>query len=537
MNKLKMMTVAVLACTLMLGSCVEDKESASVESVRNAKAEQLKALAAFSNAEAEAKLIYANADKAIKEAEARLKAAEALIKELEAQEKDLEVQKLKAVLELEIEAAKIRAEADLQMAKAQLESAKAALIASLDQVSEAEKTRIKTLIGYANSVLSEINTAQKNMTTAKYDKIAAEYGLVDVNYIKEQGIIEKSREIAINSALIAEYKTYNKVDKLDAEKAADEAEAVAKGLKTVSDAAAQASTKAAAAATAAKKIQDEGAFMNAVNNGGMTYIKTVTTPSVKKEYTYDDGTYGVDQIPAFISYTVKSTDLSQAVADASRKLVIARSVLTDANKALDERKKEQGYKDAQKEVDDAKKEFNAATTTADKEAAHQRVLAAEAALKGYTSTEEAAVEAANEGVKLAQEAYQIISDVQAGLTGDQADAYQAAVAAYQAAEVVATDARIAADKASHNHAVKNTLAQTLRGVADGLFDFATKISVLEQEVNNLKGEIDELDRAVQTKQDLIAYLTKQITHYEKEIAVKQAIYDDYLAQINELIKE
>lgn len=538
MNKSKMMTVAVLACGLMLGACVEDKESASVENIRAAKAAQLNALAAFSNAEAEAKLIYANADKAIKEAEARLKAAEALIKELEAQAQDLEVQKLKATLELEIEAAELRAKADIERAKAELEAAKAELIAALDQVSEAEKTRLKTLIGNANTVLGEINTAQQNLTTAKFDKIAASYDLIDAGYVKDQGLAANTKVIATNEALIAEYKKYNQNDKLNAEKAADEAEAVAKGLKTVSDAATQESNKAAAAATAAKKIQNEGTFMYTVSNlGGNAYVTIVNTPSVKKEYTYDDGTYAVDNIPAFVTYTVKSTELSNAVSDASKKVIVASTALTEANKILAEKKKEAGYTAVQDELKAAQKAFNDATTSADKENARQRIQAAEQAVKMYTETEENAVKDATDALQNAQKASAELAAIQTALTGENADAYQAAIDAYQAAEVAATDARIAADKANHNYTVKNTLAVTLRGVAEGLTDFTKEISLLEQANNTLKQANDDLDRNVKTKEDLIAYLNKQIAHYEIEITAKQAMYDSYLAQINELIAE
>jgi outer membrane lipoprotein SlyB len=45
--KKKLMMVAVLLGALSLGACVDNNESASVEAVRNAKAEQLKGLAAL----------------------------------------------------------------------------------------------------------------------------------------------------------------------------------------------------------------------------------------------------------------------------------------------------------------------------------------------------------------------------------------------------------------------------------------------------------------------------------------------------------
>lgn len=64
------MMVAVLLGALSLGACVDNDESASVEAVRNAKAEQLKGAAALANAQAEAETIRANAEAKLKEAEA-----------------------------------------------------------------------------------------------------------------------------------------------------------------------------------------------------------------------------------------------------------------------------------------------------------------------------------------------------------------------------------------------------------------------------------------------------------------------------------
>lgn len=64
--KKKLVMVAVLLGALSLGACVDNNESTSVEAVRNAKAEQLKGLAALANAQAEATKITAEAEAALK---------------------------------------------------------------------------------------------------------------------------------------------------------------------------------------------------------------------------------------------------------------------------------------------------------------------------------------------------------------------------------------------------------------------------------------------------------------------------------------
>lgn len=63
------MMVAVLLGALSLGACVDNDESASVEAVRNAKAEQLKGAAALANAQAGVQ----DAQKRLVEAQAELK--------------------------------------------------------------------------------------------------------------------------------------------------------------------------------------------------------------------------------------------------------------------------------------------------------------------------------------------------------------------------------------------------------------------------------------------------------------------------------
>ena len=72
--KKKLMMVAVLLGALSLGACVDNDESASVEAVRNAKAEQLKGAAALANAQA-----------GVQDAQKRLAEAQAEAKEFENQ--------------------------------------------------------------------------------------------------------------------------------------------------------------------------------------------------------------------------------------------------------------------------------------------------------------------------------------------------------------------------------------------------------------------------------------------------------------------
>ena len=104
----KFIAVYALMAVLALGSttltsCVDDNESASVTAIRNAKAEQLKALAALSNAQAEAAKIQAEAEAALRNAQA------------EWQKEQTEEAKQKFAVQIEV--IKAQAERDISLAK------------------------------------------------------------------------------------------------------------------------------------------------------------------------------------------------------------------------------------------------------------------------------------------------------------------------------------------------------------------------------------------------------------------------------------
>ena len=84
--KKQILLIATLAGALFLGSCVDDKESASVTAVREAKAEQLKGLAALAQAQAQAATMAAEADAALKQAQAAYYEAQAAYEQARTEE-------------------------------------------------------------------------------------------------------------------------------------------------------------------------------------------------------------------------------------------------------------------------------------------------------------------------------------------------------------------------------------------------------------------------------------------------------------------
>ena len=207
--KKKLMMVAVLLGALSLGACVDNNESASVEAVRNAKAEQLMSIANLNNANADAKKAVSAAEVALKEAEAAYKKAQAEAEQAEADQQKLLLEKAQATLEMEIEALKLQAEANLNFAKAQLEQAKADLIAALDRVDQAEKTRIKDLLSKVEDLLDDINADRSSLVIAKNDLAKLNAGLVTAEEVRKQTIAAQEEIKATAQALITEYEKYS----------------------------------------------------------------------------------------------------------------------------------------------------------------------------------------------------------------------------------------------------------------------------------------------------------------------------------------
>lgn len=231
---MKKLLSLVLICAMGFGmiSCVESDESQSVAALRNAKAEQLKALTNLYNAQAEAATIVA-------QAEAALKAAEAAYKENQTEE---------AKAKFAIEIAKIKAEAEAAIAKAKYESAWYE-----QQLLENASSHIKTLYTAYATALDDLTTAnndmvvaQANLVALKQNVITAEenadywlgyYNKLIAGYEAQLEVLKDPKYVSMNKdSLYAAYGASNKAANLansyylnsDEKKAADEAEKAAR---------------------------------------------------------------------------------------------------------------------------------------------------------------------------------------------------------------------------------------------------------------------------------------------------------------------
>ena len=177
--KKKLMMVAVLLGALSLGACVDNNESASVEAVRNAKAEQLKGLAALANAQAEATKITAEAEAALKNAQA------------EYQKEMTEEAKQKFAVDIE----KIKAEAE----KAIAEAKKAASEAELAILKNADE-RVQWLYGQYTTAADELATLNENFLTKTAGLAQLEAGITTAEANAKINTITLNRSIAAETA-------------------------------------------------------------------------------------------------------------------------------------------------------------------------------------------------------------------------------------------------------------------------------------------------------------------------------------------------
>ena len=166
----------MLLGALSLGACVDNDESASVEAVRNAKAEQLKGAAALANAQAEAETIRANAEAKLKEAEAAY------------QDAKTEADKAKWAAKLTV----IQAEAARDIAEAQRDQKNA----EMDIITNQDQWINSTLWSNYSNASDKLISLNGQLINATADEIALKAGVVSAQKAAEKIAVEKNQFIA-----------------------------------------------------------------------------------------------------------------------------------------------------------------------------------------------------------------------------------------------------------------------------------------------------------------------------------------------------
>lgn len=546
---------ALALSSTTLTSCVEDNESASVTAIRDAKAQQLTALSNYYQAQADAEKIVAEAEAAIKNAEAK---AQEITNELQ----NIALEKAKATLATDLETAQAQAEAALLTQKEALERAKASLIAASNAADEATKEKINDLLekadaimyGYGTSTTTSIYGAgglNEKLISKKAERVKADYELVDIQLQIAEQVRQEEKSLAVNEALLAEYKKYDNTDLDAAEKAAIEAEQKLPALQKIkNEASALYSTEWAKVTSAMDDIYktevikyrdgDENGYR--INN----YV-TYESPEVKYfTITYDDGTStktytGYDE-PQMV---VQTEMLTTAITNADRAVKVAEQNLTNAEKAQTDGLKDAAitddgvttYKDLKDAVTEAQKAFDKEPTDANKYTLEQ----AESRVQYYENRLQSSVDRAQEALDSAKEEQTILAEINTLLTGEAFKNYTTVYNAYITAVDASMETWITYLKAEHNYNVQFELVSGLYNIANSYTDWEAAINDVEKAINTNKKNIATMTAnndgvtTEATKQQYMEILDQEIANLEKEIEIKQAQYDSYMEQIQSLI--
>lgn len=165
---------ALALSSTTLTSCVDDNESASVTKIRDAKAQQLAALAAVSNADAE------------------VQKAEALLKQAQAADLTQQTEQSKQEFEAQIEALRAQWEQQLLFYKQQIANASNSL-----------RSTVFRNFQYAND---ELKRLEGEYIEAQLTLAEAQAGVKNAEVIAKQTILALDEEIARNNAKIEAYK-------------------------------------------------------------------------------------------------------------------------------------------------------------------------------------------------------------------------------------------------------------------------------------------------------------------------------------------
>lgn len=186
------MMVAVLLGALSLGACVDDNESASVTNIRDAKAQQLLALAEKAKLEGEAAKIAAEAEKAMADA----KAAYLNEKTEEAkQEFAVKLEEIKAWAEASIKEAQLKAQQYEQ------------------QMLKEANQQVRDAYEAYQTELNDLNYLRDQKLDKEYELAKYEAGLGSTQAYVDAMAVEKQSQIDRLNNQIEAWKTYSGLDK------------------------------------------------------------------------------------------------------------------------------------------------------------------------------------------------------------------------------------------------------------------------------------------------------------------------------------
>ena len=214
--------IGAMAASPIFTSCVESEETPSVEALRNAKAEELKAIADLNNAQAASATALAAADAALLNAQAEAVKAQKKLTEANAALLETQNEAEKAALEVtikqaeadlariqgEIDAQAIYIQAQLMDAQQQLLDAQKRLEAATKDYDAYEKAKLQNLVNEYSWAVQILQNRQKELIAAKSQLVKLESGLVKAEDALEKTIAANNNQIALNNIQIETLKKY-----------------------------------------------------------------------------------------------------------------------------------------------------------------------------------------------------------------------------------------------------------------------------------------------------------------------------------------
>ena len=524
--KKKLMMVAVLLGALSLGACVDNDESASVEAVRNAKAEQLKGAAAL-----------ANAQDGVQDAQKRLVEAQAEAKEFENQkdQEDYERNKEKLIAQ---------ANADLWAAKANEERAKQDFLNVADE-------QLKQLYSEYQNYSSQLNGLQATRDQNAITLANYKAGLISYKEVVEKQKAIKLASIAQNDAKIAAYTKYDGLDKADLQNKVVEALQVKNNTIKATTAAAQAKIPARNAYqdVIADFTSDESSLKTVV--AARTIIDQllnfgVNAPIEGCEYDYIDNT-GVYYYSGMLS--VGNGEYIQPIETSSKE--IAENLFVTYYSWKSEYAKEEATQSFNNQYAAAVKLLGKSDDKADAGTKYAALTAANEELKA-AGEDQAKIDVANISIAKAKDAIKeqnkVIADLKemteliASMSGADVAAYDKAIEALKTNETVL--AYVAAcdayDDAYEAYEVADANYSALFNLANNYgVDAKAEIRTLEANNATLNKEIADLDSTygVLDREQQIARLEVSVANLTAQIDAIQKCMDVIMDQINALIAE
>lgn len=496
----------MLLGTFMLGACVDNDESASVEAVRTAKAEQLKSVAAMNNAEAEAKKLLAEAEAALTNAEAEAK--------------KIENDREKAQLAIDMAGQEQKLEEALLDAQAALAQAKTDLANALKTADEATRTRIEGLATNYYNAVTALNTLKRLLFSTKSSVITLENDVTTAEAALAKDIAAQELIISKNTAMVETYK--KSATPIELAKALEASNAELASLSAKQTTARLDKSYADAAQANALTAYNTSNYKTKATTTYGAYIDFGTPVSQDNKFTYTDGREGKQTYQKYpyatvntVSFEIEVTKKEAASKALEAPLKTAQDAYVLSKKATDDAAK--AWREAA-EADKAAKEaaYNSAKSTSDNDLA--TVEAAQAAL-----------DAANKVAKQWREDYTYLTSTGVVAQNKLVDALNAANKAACDALIAQTIVNDDYSKESAKNTALNNMS-TATDVSQLIADCEKAIADATIKIDKLKATRADKDALVAEKKEEIAALESQIQAGEANVKSAKSALDAAMAE-------